>query len=98
MWKLVCCATTVLALGATLGGCDVDVEDEGELPKVKVERGRAPDIDVHGPDVDVGTKEKTVTVPDIDVDTEERDITVPDIDVDVPEENENEPNDANDPD
>ena len=72
-------------------GCDVDVKDEGELPEVKVEPGRAPDVDVRGPDVHIGTQEKTVTVPDIDVDTKETDITVPDIDVDVPEEEDNEP-------
>lgn len=62
------CFTTVLmatALFAT--GCDVDVKDKGELPAVKVEGGRAPDVDVRGPEVDVKTKEKTITVPDIDV-------------------------------
>lgn len=74
-----------------LAGCDVDVKDDGELPKVKVEPGRAPDVDVRGPDVHVGTKEKTVTVPDIDVKTKETDITVPDIDVDIPDEEDNEP-------
>ena len=37
----------------------VDVETEG---------GQLPKYDVDGPDVSVGTKEKTITVPDIDVD------------------------------
>ena len=77
----------LFALGAA--GCDVDVKDSGELPTVEVERGEAPDIDVHGPDVDVHTEEKTITVPDVDVHTQEKTITVPDIDVDIPEENEN---------
>jgi hypothetical protein len=70
-------------------GCDVDVEDEGEMPTMEVEPGRAPDVDVHGPDVDVTEEERTVTVPDVDVDTEERTVTVPDVDINVPEENEN---------
>ena len=79
-----------------LAGCDVDVKDEGKLPDVDVdvqtEPGKAPDVDVHGPDVDVGTKEETVTVPtDVDVKTEKKKITVPDIDVNVPDENDNEP-------
>lgn len=82
-----------IALGAmlTLGtmGCDVDVEDPGEMPTVDVEPGRAPDVDVHGPEIDVEEEEKTVTVPDVDIETEEKQITVPDVDVDIPEENEN---------
>ena len=64
---------------------DIDVDADAEP-------GRAPDVDVHGPDVDVTTEEKTVDVPDVDVDvkTEEKTIDVPKVDVDVPEENENE--------
>jgi hypothetical protein len=70
-------------------GCDVDVKDEGALPKVDVEGGRMPDVDATGPDVDVKSKKETVTVPDVDVDvgTEEKEVTVPDIDVDIPDEN-----------
>lgn len=79
-----------------LAGCDVDVKDEGKLPDVDVDvqatPGEAPEVDVHGPDVDVKSKEETVTVPtDIDVQTEEKKVTVPDIDVNVPAENDNEP-------
>lgn len=70
-------------------GCDVDVKDEGEMPTMEVEPGRAPDIDVHGPDVEVTEEERTVTVPDVDIKTEERTITVPNVDIDVPDENEN---------
>lgn len=73
----------------TLVGCDVDIEDKGELPSVKVEEGEMPEVDVRGPDVDVGTEEKTVSVPDVDVEMEEKKVSVPDIDVDVPEEDEN---------
>lgn len=72
-----------------LAGCDVDVEEEGEMPTMDVDPGQAPDVDVEGPDVDVTEEERTVTVPDVDVDTEERTTTVPNVDIDVPEENEN---------
>lgn len=46
---------------------DVNVTDTGEMPRVDVEGGRAPEVAVETPDVDVGTQEKTVTVPDVDV-------------------------------
>jgi hypothetical protein len=49
-------------------GCDVDQTEEGEMPDVDVQGGNLPEYDVEGPDVDVGTREETVTVPDIDVD------------------------------
>ncbi len=79
----------LLALGLT--GCDAEVEDPGELPSadVDVEPGRAPDVDVETPDVDVETREKTVDVPDvdIDVDSEKKKVNVPDVDVDLPDDN-----------
>lgn len=78
----------VLVCAGALGACDVDVKDKGELPEVEVKEGRAPDVDVKGPDVDVGTQERSVTVPDVDVHKEEKSITVPDVDVNVPKENE----------
>lgn len=86
-------AAAMACLAATFVGCDVDVQDEGELPDVdmQVEEGRMPDVDVTGPDVDVTTEEREVTVPDIDVDTKEETITVPDVDVTIPDENDNEP-------
>lgn len=77
---------TATSLSIAFVGCDVDVEDSGELPSVDVEPGRMPDVDVHGPDVEVGTSEKKIKVPDVDVDLEEKSVTVPTIDVDVPEE------------
>lgn len=84
-----------VALLGFLTACDVDVKDEGKLPDVDVdvEPGRNPDVDVTAPDVDLDTKETTITVPevDVDVDTEEKPITVPDIDVDIPDEEDNEP-------
>lgn len=89
MWKS--CMIVATAMLALTTGCDIDVKDEGELPDVQVEGGRLPDVDVHGPDVDVHTQEQEVDVPtDIDVKTEKRTITVPDVDVTIPKEQENE--------
>lgn len=59
-------ALLVVTLG--LAGCDVEKTEEGSLPDVDVKGGNLPKYDVDGPDVDVGTKEKTITVPDVDVD------------------------------
>lgn len=87
-WKNLLAAFTAATLSIAVVGCDVDVEDSGELPSVDVEPGEMPDVDVHGPDVEVGTTEKKVKVPDVDVDMEEKSISVPDVDVDLPEENE----------
>lgn len=78
--------TGILAIG--LAGCDVDVEDPGEAPSVDVDPGESPEVDVRGPEVDVETERKRVTVPDVDVDTEEKEVDVPDVDVDFPEEQE----------
>ena len=87
-------AAALVAIGTV--GCDVDVKDKGKVPNVdvNVEPGRAPDLDVRGPDVDVKTKETTVKVPDVDISTKEKTIKVPDVDVRIPKENDNEPADA----
>lgn len=76
-------------VGFAFVGCDVDVKDPGKVPEINVEteEGRMPDVDVRGPEVDVKTREKEVTVPDIDVKTEKARVTVPDVDVDLPKEN-----------
>jgi len=58
-------ALLVASLG--LAGCDVEKTEEGKMPDVEVDGGKMPKYDVDAPDVDVGTKEKTVTVPDVDV-------------------------------
>jgi len=79
---LVCCLSLCF-------GCDVDVKDKGELPRVDVKGGRMPDVDVRGPEVDVKLKKETVTVPDIDVKTKQTTVTVPEVDVKIPKENEN---------
>jgi hypothetical protein len=71
-------------------GCDLDVKDAGQLPQVEIKNGRIPDIDVHGPDVDVHQKQQEIEVPtDVDVQTEKRTITVPDVDVTIPQEGDN---------
>ena len=83
-------AVAVLSV-LSLSGCDVDVRDRGELPTVHVDPGRAPDVDVRGPDVEVKTRETEATVPDIDVDTKKVKVKVPDVDVNIPREQDNEP-------
>lgn len=65
-------AALLLALGASaiaLGGCQAEQTQEGELPDVDVtaEGGQLPEYDVETADVEVGTREETVTVPDVDV-------------------------------
>lgn len=68
----------VLALLATFTStaCRVRQTEEGELPEVdadvSAEPGTLPDYDVDAGDVDVGTREITVTVPDVDVEGDEK--------------------------
>lgn len=64
-WSL---ASAILIAALSLGACEVEKKEEGRLPNVEVEGGKLPRYDVEGPDVDVGTKERTITVPDVDVD------------------------------
>ena len=61
-----------------IAACDVDQTKEGDIPEVDVNAsgGQLPEFNVEGPDVNVGTENKTVEVPTVDVD--------------VPDENENE--------
>ena len=54
----------------------------------EVQGGNMPEYDVEGPDVNVGTQEKQVTVPEVDVESEEKSVTVPDVDVDLPDDEE----------
>jgi uncharacterized lipoprotein len=62
-------ATGCLALAA----CDVDQTKEGEMPDVDVNAtgGQLPEYNVEGPDVNVGTENRTVQVPTVDVDVPE---------------------------
>ena len=56
-----------------LAGCDVDQTKEGEMPDVDVNAsgGQLPEYNVTGPEVNVGTENKTVQVPTVDVDVPE---------------------------
>lgn len=58
------------ASGLALAGCDVDQTKEAELPDVDVNAssGQLPEFNVEGPDVTVGSENKTVQVPTVDVD------------------------------
>ena len=53
-----------LGFTASLGltGCDVEVEDDGELPTVDIDPGEAPDVDVKGPEIETETREVEVPV------------------------------------
>lgn len=83
-------ALIVASSAIALSGCEVDKTEDGEMPDVDVDvdGGKLPEYDVRGPDVSVGTEEKTIKVPDVDVDMEEKQITVPDVDIDLPDDDE----------
>ena len=60
----------VVASCFAFAACDVDQTKEGEMPDVDVNAtgGQLPEYNVTGPDVNVGTENKTVQVPTVDVD------------------------------
>jgi hypothetical protein len=63
--------TAIAALGCVgLAACDVDKTKNGAMPDVdvNVSGGQLPEYNVQGPDVQVGTENKTVQVPTVDVD------------------------------
>lgn len=81
--------TLVLAIGAfaTLAACSVEQTEEGKLPEVEVtEEGKLPEYEVETADVEIGTRDQTVTVPEVDVNTRETTVKVPDVDVTMPSE------------
>ena len=90
--------TRLLSLGASLlclfatVGCEVNVEEPGEMPDVDVrgEAGEMPEVDFQGPEVEAEMESSEVQVPDVDVETETQELQVPDIDVSVPGETKNE--------
>jgi len=86
MLRIFTTMTAMTLLTFALAGCDVDKTEEGSLPNVDVsgDPGSLPEYDVDGPNVDVGTEEKSVTTPDVDVTMEEDTVTVPDVDVSLP--------------
>jgi predicted small lipoprotein YifL len=56
-----------------IAGCDVDTKGNVEVPDVDVNAsgGELPDVDVTGPEVNVGMENKTVQTPTVDVDVPE---------------------------
>jgi hypothetical protein len=58
-----------VAMAAMLAGaaCTAEVEEEGEMPEVNVEGGKAPNIDVDPARVEVGTDTSTVVTPEVNV-------------------------------
>ena len=58
-----------------MAACDVDQTKEGEMPDVDVNAsgGQLPEFNVEGPEVNVGTENKTVQVPTVDVDVPDED-------------------------
>jgi len=91
----------VLPLALVIAGCDVDVEEEGELPSVDVqgEAGQVPEYQVEKtqegelPSVDVegqsgNLPQLDVQGPDVDVQRDTVEVPVPDVDVDMPDDQE----------
>lgn len=61
--------------------------EEGEMPEVEVdvEEGEMPEYNVDWVNVDVNTRNKTVTVPKVMVVTKEKEVEVPVVDVKMPD-------------
>lgn len=78
--------TMAIGSALVLGGCKVEKTDDGELPKVDVKGGDLPNYNVETADVDVNTREATVTVPEVDVKKTETTVPVPNVDVTMPDE------------
>ena len=79
---------TVAACCAAFGsaGCTAEQTEPGEAPdiNVDVDPGQWPEYKVNWADVDVGTREQTVTTPVIRIEEETRQVTVPYIDINPP--------------
>src|SRR3569832_282722 len=95
MLKTVLTAAIVSAGVLGLSACDVKKTEEGhaQLPKYEVEKKQSADVklpkyDVTTPDVQVGSKEATVTVPKVE--TEKKTIEVPTVGVKTAKEKEQE--------
>jgi hypothetical protein len=64
--------TAVALVGVSclgLGACDVQKTQDAKAPEVEVKGGQLPAYNVTGPDVHVGTENKTIQVPTVDVKT-----------------------------
>ena len=77
-------AAVLLVAGAA--GCSTEQTAPGKAPDVDVDvdPGRWPEYKVNWADVDVGTRERTVTVPVVQVTQETRQVQVPYIDINPP--------------
>ena len=80
-WTVVGC---LAVFGAA--GCTTEQTQPGEAPDidVDVDPGQWPEYKVNWADVDVGTREQTVTVPVVRIEQETRQVTVPYIDINPP--------------
>lgn len=69
-----------------LGACTTEQTQPAEAPEVDVDvdPGQWPEYKVNWADVDVGTREKTVTVPTVQVVQEKRQVSVPYLDINPP--------------
>ena len=78
-------AAAVLLVAGTIG-CTAERTAPAEAPDVDVDvdPGRWPEYKVNWADVDVGTRERTVTVPVVQVTQETRQVQVPFIDINPP--------------
>ena len=79
-------AAAAALAAVTLTGCSAEKTEPAEAPDVdvRVEPGEWPDYDVKWADVDVGTREETVTVPVVRVEQEMKQVSVPYIDINPP--------------
>ncbi|EAZ94259.1 hypothetical protein [Crocosphaera chwakensis] len=75
---------SLMLLTFSLVSCQVEQEQQGQLPDVNVEPGQLPEYDIQGPDVNVGLTEKTVVVPKVVVVQDKETVQVPYVDVNVP--------------
>lgn len=68
------------------GGCTTEQTQPAEAPDVDVDvdPGQWPQYDVKWADIDVGTREQTVTVPVLRIEQETRQVSVPYIDINPP--------------
>lgn len=77
----------VLCVGwLALPGCQAEQTREARAPDVDVDvdPGQWPKYNIKWADVDVGTREQTVTVPVVRVEKEQRQVSVPYIDINAP--------------
>ena len=80
--SMVACCLALVSLGA----CQAEQTQEARPPDVDVDvdPGQLPRYNVKWADVDVGTREQTVTVPVVRIERETRQVSVPYIDINPP--------------